>query len=251
MPFIGHEVFFQQVRAWRTLAFEGRVGGGKTSLAFAIASHLLEDRRMNLRYLVSNAESIWTDEPGSMTVRDERFLDSVVIVDEAGLFIKGGPDADEYLAFTRKMNLILMFPSANDMTRKITKLAVSRVYNLQLIGLPMWIYEWSLRTKSGREKGKFGWWQPSEIWGVFNTEHMPYDDAGISIWLQKHIEQIIENQPATLRYAEGTATQSIGGRKQIPGLEGGEGVIEDFAQAAGELSDALSLSAQQSGKRRR
>ena len=118
-----------------------------------------------------------------------------VFIVTALLLIKGGPDADEYLAFTRKLNLVMMFPSANDMTRKITKLAVERIYNLQLIGLPLWVYEWSLRSKKSREKGRFAWWRPSEVWGVFNTEHMPYDDAGISIWLEKHIQEIIKEQP--------------------------------------------------------
>ena len=79
--------------------------------------------------MVTNVDCVWADDPEYMTVRPgpdgrSRFLDSVVLVDEAGLFIKGGPDADEYLAFTRKLNLVMMFPSANDMTRKITKLAV-------------------------------------------------------------------------------------------------------------------------------
>lgn len=259
MPLINHEIFMAHVKAKRVVAFEGNVGGGKTALCYMLYNHMIQDKKFGLRYLVSNGESVWIDKPEWMTVRKNidglpQFLDAFILLDEAGLFLKRSTDADQFMAFTRKLNVVLFFASANNMARNITQLNVERLYDLSIFGIPLWVYRWTLRNSKKNEKGIFLWWKPAEIFGIYDTEDMPYDDSGIGQWLESHIKEILDSRPERHRYNEngGAARGSEKGySEQIRSMENEGRDIEEFVQAAGELADAISLLDANAGKKKR
>ena len=236
------------LKAFHVLALTGRYGGGKTALAFRLAYELLEDG--TCEHLVSNVPSVWSEPLESVDFNERNELNTVVIIDEAGVFLKTGRDVDAYLAAMRKMGVYLILPSVLSVPRKVAFFKCRREINYQRIGLPIWEYKYSLYQDGGKDEAKFWWFAPSEIFGVYDTKAMPIDDAGISEWLLDKVSKI------AIETDRGTTGRPGGGRvhQLLSPMEesGGEyGDVLEAAEIFSEAAETISLSGQQNKKRRR
>jgi hypothetical protein len=142
------------------------------------------------RYLLSNCESVWGDQPEDIKKTDAGTIDTCVILDEGGLFLKTSQDAQEFMVGLRKLNVVLIIPSVEPPTSRMKFVTVQRVVNLrQIVGLDFWLYKYLLKKGFDRETGYFGWFKPSEIYGIYNTLDLPVDDNGISDYLISVVQE--------------------------------------------------------------
>jgi len=183
MPFIGGDNLLSYMETYRILWIWGRYGGGKTSLGYRIAYHLLQTGRF--RYMFSNVKCVWNDDPEKVVYRDRQYVDAVFVLDEGGTFIKDVVDLDQYTAFLRKMNIALIIPSIEPPPRGAQKLKVQMVFDWTTIGIPLWQYSMMLNFGEVKVKDRFFWYKPSEIWGVYDTNGVPLDDAGLAVYLAR------------------------------------------------------------------
>lgn len=185
---IGADNFLGMVSSYRMCWFEGRYGGGKTSLAVRVAYELL--KRGKVRYCISNIPIVFRDDPAKVELRDGKRADCVVVLDEAGIYLDTGRDARAFLAFLRKMNIILLMPSVLDVARVLQTFSVQRTVTWNSIGIPLWMYNAKLRSGRQRDSYNFGWWNPSEIFDIYDTEAAPDDDAGLHTYVQEWTRQL-------------------------------------------------------------
>lgn len=186
MPLLGAGVFMDMLKTSRLLNMAGRTGGGKTSLAYRIAFELHEAGF--IRYIFSNVDSVWNDDPRDMALVERR-IDAAFILDEGGLFLEKRTEFKQYSAFMRKLNIVLIIPSVWEPMTGIKFLRVQRLMSLEVVGLPVWVYRWRLSHGEIRERGLFFWRQPSEIFGVYDTAGFPTDDDGIARYITKWTDE--------------------------------------------------------------
>jgi hypothetical protein len=216
---------------------EGRLGGGKTSFAFRMAYELV--KREHVRYIVSNVDSVWNTPLEKVEPRGQ-YLDTVVVLDEAGLMVRNQRDADEIAVFLRKLNVIVLMPSVQAPARATRALTALRTHNLMSLGLPFWRYRGVLLAGSQRDmfqKEIFLWYKPTEIFGLYDTESMPFDDDGISGWLSDHIERHKKDS--------GKRTNLQITRKRAAMVDVG-GFLDDIQETAETIADAVPVPEQRS-----
>ena len=178
---------------------------------------------------------------------------TLVILDEGGMFLKTTSDTDQYLAFLRKSNIYIIVPSVKEPHRDLRILSCERLFNAQKIGFKGWVYQYLLRTALVKETEKFFWPNPSEVYGIYDTDARPVDDFGISDWLIYHKEKAVEKY-----YGEHQRRVKSYENKEGPdgvrAMEGAGRWAELFYEAAQEIraaSEAVSLPDQkrQSGRK--
>lgn len=216
------------VKTFRIVHFSGRYGSGKTALAYRLAYELLESGFS--RYLLSNCNDVWREDTADVVLRDGRFLDCCVILDEAGLFMENSRQAKQFVAFMRKMNVVLLLPSVDPPPGRVRFLQVQRQFNLMALGIPLWLYTARLNTGMAREKYGFGWWRPAEIFGVYDTGDFVSDDDELGEFLAGHVERLTGG-----RYGRRSKTEPV---SEVAAAGGDAG---DFLEAASQISDAVSL----------
>lgn len=197
MGLVNATPFLAAVEHYRCVHVDGRFGGGKTSLGFAIADYLLSKR--GFRYLLTNCRTPWADLPESVVFRKDedgypRYADCVVLLDEGGSFLRFREDAEDYLKFLRKMNIVILIPSFDEPTRKLRLIVCQRVVTLESVGLPAWVYVWMVRHGRQNQKATFIYLFPSEIYGVYHSGSMPIDDNGVSEWLQAQSDRLVSHE---------------------------------------------------------
>lgn len=264
MPLINADTLIANVKSFRTLWIQGRPGSFKTSLAFRIAYELL--RSGFSRYLISNVRSPWRDNLNKVELREGKYADCVCVIDEGGLFLKTGHDAETLLAFTRKLNIVLLVPSYTPPTGRLRPLTVMRTMGLGTIGLPAQVYNASLNYGQLKETSRFIWRNPSEIFGLYDTDAMASDDGGIQDYVYKWTQQAKETTKTITKYAgaarggfsiqgfdeAGIPQDSVGqNATELPALEAFRGAAATFAEAADSMEGSLSLLGQYGRKRRR
>lgn len=171
MPLWGHNMVMRLLENYRIMWISGRFGGGKTSLAFRIAHDLMLTVRY--RYLLSNVNSVWCDDLASVSLRDGRYVDAVLILDEAGEFIASASDARQWLSYLRKLNIILILPSFSSPAPSLKLLRTFPLFDLSGVGLSHTFYRTTLESGDFEEKISFAWFNTHEIWGVYDTDGFP------------------------------------------------------------------------------
>lgn len=238
------------LQTFRVVHFAGRPGGGKTALAYRLAYELLVSH--GYRYVLSNCNDVWSDAPADIRPRvnpitgEPQFLDAVVILDEAGVVFESGAHAREFLAAIRKLNIVILLPSYEDPPPRVRHLQIERKFYLNPVGVPLWWYTCKLSTKNTRERLEFGWWRPSEIFGVYDTSDFMYDDGGIGEFLRSFVAAKAEKSRKRRGVNSGRRAQG----EISYGMAAGGGDFEALQDAAEEIRDAVSV-LQSNGKKRR
>lgn len=229
--FAGADEFLGMLHAFRICWLSGRFGGGKTSLAVILAAKLLADGKVDT--VVSNfSTSLSSDVPSAGGL-----YNSAIVLDESWIYLDDRSSVTTYAAFVRKFNHYLILPSVWPPHNRFTFLSVQRVWNAYVVGLPAWVYRWQLGMKSVKEKGYFAVFNPSAVFGMYDTEYVPVDDGGISDAIKRTGE---------LRGFKGKPLG--GGMAQIFGGDGADAAIDAIEDAAFEVNEAVG-SLEQIGKR--
>lgn len=240
--------FMQNVRLFRTLWIRSRTGSGKTALAFRVAHEL--QNTGSIRYILSNCRSPWVDNIDSVELREGQFVDAALIMDEAGLFMYDLNRSRKYLSFMRKMNIVLIMPTVQAPSILCQGFQVKRLMNLGVIGLPLWVFRSRIRDSEEVMYETFGWWNPDEIFGTYDTEGFPSDDAGIEDALLRWSKLAARNTGYELKNLPGhssfvvnepSAIVSPPQRDESELVEALRGASDSIQAAEAAQSDTLSL----------
>jgi len=174
------------IKTYRICWLDGRYGSGKSALAHMIAYNLLSTGVD--RYLVENCPSIWRDVKEDVVPDALGRLNACIVLDEAGLFLETAREAKKFQAALRKLNCHVIMPSISPPSSRIKFLRVQRVFSADPWGLPLWIYSVTVNSGDIKEKDYFGWWKPSEIFGIYSTQHFPTSDCGLAAWLEEYVK---------------------------------------------------------------
>jgi hypothetical protein len=194
-------------RDYRVCTISGRFGGGKTSFAFRLAYELM--RVYKFRYIVSNVQSVWNTPINKIELRRTDyglFVDAIMVLDEGGMFLDRPNEARSWLAYLRKLNVVLLIPTVIAPSLLMRTVTVQRVVNGDALGLPFWFYRVILNSMTVRERDWFLWWQPSEIYGVYDTVGMPSEASDILAYLKKWTDQAASH----LKYRKPSAVVGSG-----------------------------------------
>ncbi|MEM2126240.1 MAG: hypothetical protein QXQ53_07590 [Candidatus Methanosuratincola sp.] len=175
-------------KAWvqfnRIVHIRGRLGGGKTLLAVAIADWMLRE---------GIVDQVWTNFPCQLTRPVRTLHNTCIILDEAWQWldwrVTHKNESHSYAAFLRKINAFLLLPSVRSLVGEVSDLKVYRFLDLTHIGVPMWIYRarWVL-DKDDVETTYAFLWNPSKYFGLYDTSFIPSDDGNIPRLLKETID---------------------------------------------------------------
>ena len=173
--FIFANQFLENIVAWRSAWIGGRLGGGKTLLAIAIADWLIQKK------LVDGA---WTNFPCGLPAA-KTIRRCVFILDESWQFIDSRLSRNMqsvYGAWARKLGSFWLFPSIYPPDNRVRCVTVARTTELLLSPKPMWIYDYhTLSTdKRGNPDVNSFVLLPQRYFGMYDTTWIPWDDGGIS-----------------------------------------------------------------------
>lgn len=186
--FIGADIFIHSLHTFRNVWMQGRYGGGKTLLSVALADYF----HKKWGYTTFSNLAVYgdhvIDEPvyceGDDVLCTERCKDfpklhSFIIYDEAWMSLGSGASPKQvrsYLAYLRKVDVIMVSCSVMDLSRNSYFLWVQRKYNFGTVGLPLWVYEWGLPRKTSKVSGgHFGLWWPQQYYNTYETDAQPDD----------------------------------------------------------------------------
>ena len=105
---VGAAGFVQALREIRVVHIAGRFGGGKTSMAFMLATIFAE------RYgysVVSNVASPIADDWETIVYRPYEGCRAFVIVDEGGLWLQDAASCQAVAAYAAKLDCVFVIPS--------------------------------------------------------------------------------------------------------------------------------------------
>ncbi len=176
MGLIGATALLGIIKSYRLVWIGGRFGGHKTSLAYKISQPFLEDGYR----LISNNRSVWGDDLENidyLQYDNDYILKSVILLDEGGLFFKSSRQVEMIASFARKMDCIYLIPSFWPPTRSAQVLTIQPVFNFKSAGLPIVAYKWRVKLGVFADSGLFFWFNPSEVYGIYDTKD-PGDYAG-------------------------------------------------------------------------
>lgn len=162
----------------RILYLRGSFGTGKTALAFQIAHDLIKD--FGFTNVISNVSSVWTEHlPVPL---DRGRLNSVLILDEAGLFMKKQDDLEDFLAFLRKLNIVVIMPSVMP-AFKLPYVITSKRLGTDLFGRPLYEY------RMGYERYSFTK-RVHHIYGIYDTLQMVTSAHEIGAFITQTIKDV-------------------------------------------------------------
>lgn len=269
MPLMQSSIFINYVRLYRVLWLQGRYGGGKTALAYRIAYELCE--KYGYRYIMGNTHSVWNDVLENIQQSPDGRVGLVMILDEGGLFLKTGKDVEAFLAFLRKLDIIILIPSVTRPSTRVCFFSVQRLFNWYSFGFPFWTYRFQLDSGAIRERGFFHWHKPTEIFGIYDTASAPTSDGGLNDAIQQftkglqkatgHKETGVGSQTRTTHFTlEGfdgieagtgtTANTEKSTSRENPQVDEIGYAVNDLEQVQEEISHSLSLLVSNTGKKR-
>lgn len=256
--------FLRMCYNYRIIWIGGRYGGGKTLLAFLLAYELLN--RFGLRYLFSNCLSVWNDDPNWMQQREGQWCDAALVLDEAGEFMETPSDVKSWVSFFRKVNIVTILPSVRPPHHSVRFLTVQRILNLNVIGLPVWVYRWDLDNGANTEFGYFTLLFPGRMFGIYDTQGFPEDAdvllSKVKLWKTKaaiatgyktpsFAPEIVANLPDKYGHQART-TAASGVQAGYPGdqaMDNVRGDIDALIQATKKAEKVVSLSRRKSHRR--
>jgi len=166
------------------------------------------------RYFLSNGRSVWNDDLDTAVLDGNGMLKAFILIDEAGQFLHTSRDVNVFLAFQAKLDNVIVMPSYRPPSISVRSLVLQPVFKFTKLGIPAWMYKWSLRDGDVNEKGSFIWWKPSEIYGIYSRQDPAVDDGGLSEYLDKKIEEIVtrSGRKYSGQYRQVLDMASIGGQ---------------------------------------
>lgn len=185
--FLGGDLFWSMLLAYKTVWFMGRYGAGKTSLAVMCAARLLQEKRVEK--IVSNIPMSFStlikpptyDENGDVKFESvEKLLHAGILLDEAWMYVDDRQATMDYAGFIRKFDHYLLMPSVFPVNARLSYFYVQRIFNGYSLGLPMWFYRWNINNKGIKENGTFAILNPHAVFGHYPTDFVPGDDGYIS-----------------------------------------------------------------------
>ncbi len=233
--FIGADTFLRLLAAYRVCWLSGRFGGGKTSLGVWLVSWLVANKYA--AHICSNIDVTGRSFPVPMPLKD-----AALLLDEAWMYIDTWNDVKSYAAFLRKMNLFLVMPSVWPPHPRLRILEVHRIFNGRVIGLPMWVYRWSLSMASIGEKGYFALLNPERCFKFYDTEYIPKDDGGI-----------VRAMADTIGELPGSAGGNHGRKRRSGGQAAAANVggIEDIARRIDDAAERIEVAKRYTNTKRR
>lgn len=171
--FWGGAYFLENLLAWRLIAIEGRLGGGKTSLSVAMARWIYENRE------TTGVDGVFANfpiDPSFIPVKHS-CVNSVVILDEGWSFAdarKSLQKFEGYGAYARKLNMYLISPGINPVDKRMRQMKVKRELDLWLFDA--WLYRWS---NVDGDAGRFLLTGYRDVFGAYDHRFIPADDGGI------------------------------------------------------------------------
>lgn len=174
---------------YRMVWISGRFGGGKTSLAVAIAQWLCA--KSYARYIASNIKLLVGKEVGCVDAAELRritckgpvYTDTVILMDESWTIVgkgTGRKQVVDWLAYMRKGNNFLVMPSVLPLVSEVGVLRVERVFNGLGFGLPVWLYRWYLGDhRRGGDRGWYAFLHPARVFGLYDTSAIPSEEFTI------------------------------------------------------------------------
>lgn len=248
MPLIHADGALQLVRQYRSVWFGGRMGGGKTSLAFKIAAWLVDNGYA--KYVLSNIPCAFADDLPRIArnIEDGQYLNTVIVADEGGIFMKRSKDAAHFNAFMRKFNTYLLVPSVEPPSSALKKFQIMRLFSLSPAGIPLWIYRVRINVPGANHQHYFGWWKPSEMFGVYDTQAVPLDYDEVADFLTAHIDVVSRLTTQSRRsYRDLVRDVPLGlpasaDMVSPPPLSSGSAfadILDDFQDAVEPVADAM------------
>lgn len=162
------------VSVFRACWLAGRPGGGKTLLAVVLALELV--RMGYAKRIVSNFPLYGGGLVGEACASPQDMQDAVIILDEAWSELGMGQDRAlrTWLAYPRKRNQYLLFPSVLPLVRALGRFRVDRVFCGTQVGLPVWVYRYLVDTGDRKMlRGYAPLWGPSGWFGRYDSFALP------------------------------------------------------------------------------
>lgn len=158
--------FLRELDDSRMCYIGGRLGSGKTLLAFELAErYLLSGYR-----LISQTSSVWNDDPALVTADELGRRKCVFIIDEAGLYFRRAQTAGYLASFARKQDFYLIFSSRKAPHADLCDLSIYLYFDLfKFFLIPLKIWRWERYNVSKSYHGflfQTAWWG---YYGVYNT----------------------------------------------------------------------------------
>jgi len=232
------EVFLGMMRNYRIMWVGGRYGGGKTSFIVRIGYEFVKRGWAN--QIVANFPCVLATDIG----RAGEVKDTVILADEAGIWINE-KTFGEVTAYLRKYNLYLFMASVLPVPIRARSLNVQRELTWSTVGVPLWRYSCILDYMRVKEKFSISWFNPGEIFGLYDTSYPAGDDAGIVDWVNS---------------VRKDSTRKVGGHSPSISVSSGDGneeldafrwIAEMQYEASQKMEEALSLSGHKTRKRGR
>lgn len=184
--FVAASEFLINFLSWRTLWIAGRLGGGKTLLAIALADWLI--RHGHATGLIANFPHAlkmhnWREAHEDGLRRGIR--GAVVIFDEAWQLLDRRTFMNNdrsYGAYARKLETFWILPSVIPIDTRLSLLRVRREWAISTPAGGLWVYQWLLATGDGPPAGgRFGLFRPERYFGMYDTRYIPTDDGDIKL----------------------------------------------------------------------
>lgn len=160
----GLDVIIDVIQSYRIAWISGRVGVGKTSLAYLIAEHFLKQDYK----LLTNNRSVWADDMDDIKLENGTAR-TVVILDEGGLVFKNARQVELIASYPAKMDMIYLLPSFWPPSRAAQLVRIHGLYSLRRAGLPWSVYRWSAGSGVFRDTG-IAVVDTSPVWGVYDRQ---------------------------------------------------------------------------------
>ena len=177
-------MFWDMFLAYRVCWLMGRYGAGKTSLAVIMAAKLLAEKRVSK--VISNiplsfSTPIDTEIITPILAEKKVMIDTGILLDEAWIYLEDRQSVMEYAGFVRKFNHFLLLPSVFPIHPRLSFFYVQRIFNGYTLGLPFWVYKWSISNRGVKENGTFAIQYPTAVFGHYPSDFVPGDDGNISV----------------------------------------------------------------------